>query len=342
MNIANNKKAGSQNMTIRKIAEDLNLSTSTVSRALSDNYQISSATKKRVKKYAADINFTVNKFASGLRDGKTQTIGVVVCSIDSSFITQIINGIYDHCSDTGYQFLVMQSRGSFEREQNCVKMLVDNRVDGLLISPSFNSTDLTYLKNIQATGLPVVLFDRISDQIHTHKIAIDNSGGAFKVSEYLLDRNIKRTLVINCKEDVFLSRERLSGFLEAMKYRGLEQREELIAHCDPSNPEVLQAELTKLFTENFVNHQHAEAIFTTTDSFTTTAIKVLNKLGLEVPLAGFCNSDLADIFSGHPTTIYQPAYELGTLAAKQLLSLIKNKEEDFETLYLPTKLIVRS
>lgn len=331
-----------QNITIRKIAKELNLSPSTVSRALSDDYQVSKATKKRVLRYAEEIRYTVNKLASGLRNGKTKTIGVVVCSIDNSFISQMINGVYDHCNAIGYQFQIMQSKGSFEDEQSCVRTLVDNRVEGLLISPSFNSTDLTYLKKIQESGFPIVLFDRISDQLVTHKVAIDNFGGALKAAQYLLDQNKKRILVVSCSQEVFLSRERLRGFTDALKNRNVLQNEELIIYCDPTDPNAMEEKLKEIFIENFVTAKKADAIFTTTDSFTIAAIKALTKLNLKVPVAGFCNSDLADIFTGQPTTVYQPAFELGKLGAKQLLSMIKCRKEYFETVYLPTTLIVRN
>ncbi len=332
-----------KNITIKHIADELNLSTSTVSRALSDNYQVSIKTKKLVREYASAKKFTINKFAKGLREGKTKTIGVVVCSLDNAFMTQVINGIYDSCKELGYQFLIMQSRGSFEEEKHCVNMLLDSRVDGLLISPSFSSIDLTYLIDIQQSSFPIVLFDRISQQIKTHQVAVDNFNGALLAAKHLIDKGIKRVLAISCQNDVYLSKERLSGFVEAMRKQNLEEDSCIIENCDQTNALQLQEQLENIFKRTFVEDQKAEAIFTTTDSFTTIAIKALNKLKLDIPIVGFCNSDLADILLGKPTTVVQPAYELGKLACKQLMTLIKNEnKQEFETIYLPTKLVERS
>lgn len=329
-----------KNVTIKQIANELNISVSTVSRALSDNYQVSAKTKELVKRHASEKEYRVNKFAKSLREGKTMTIGVVVCSIDNSFMIQVINGIYDSCKEFGYQFLIMQSRGSFEEEQHCVKMLLNNQVDGLLISPSFNSVDLSYLSTIQEMGLPIVLFDRISEQVKAHQVAVDNFNGASLAAAHLINKGIKRVLTISCQNDGLLGRERLNGFVHNM------QEEEgaccLIEYCDQTSVLHLQEQLEDIFKRTFINEQKADAIFTTTDSFTTIAIKVLNKLSLDIPIVGFCNSDLADILLGQPTTIVQPAHELGKLACKQLMSLIKNNNhQEAETIYLPTKLVVR-
>ena len=332
-----------KSITIKQIADQLHVSTSTVSRALSDNHQISLGTKKIVREYATKKGYKVNRFAKGLREGKTNTIGVVVCSIDNAFMIQIINGIYDACKDLGYQFLIMQSRGSFEEEKQGVNMLLNSQIDGLLISPSFNSTDLTYLSDIQENGLPIVLFDRISQQVKTHQVAVDNFNGAFLAAKYLMDKDIKRVLAICGQNDVLLGRERLNGFLAAIQKQNFEAENCLIEYFDQANTLQLQDQLEHILRKTFIEGRKAEAIFTTTDSFTAIVLKTLNKLKLNIPLVGFCNSDLADILLGKPTTVFQPAYELGNLACKQLLSLIKsNNKQAFETIYLPTKLVERS
>ncbi|WP_162926572.1 LacI family DNA-binding transcriptional regulator [Pedobacter chitinilyticus] len=325
-------------ITLRQIAEDLNLSISTVSRALSDNYQISAETKKRVVNYAAEKHFTVNRFAKGLKEGRTNTIGVVICSIDNAFITQLLNGIHDYCNTVGYQFMMMQSRGCFKTEQNCVRQLADYGIDGLLISPSFNSTDLSYLSVLQNQGMPIVLFDRISEQLKTHQVAVDNFNGAYAAGNEMLERGLKSVLIIGCKQDVLLSSQRVNGFLVAMQSDLSHHC--IVEECDASDPKLLEEYLRTIFLANLVLEKKVDAIFTTTDSFTTAAVKVLHRLGIKIPLVGFCNSDLAEVLPGSPTIIRQPAYQMGELASKQLMALIKRGgKDDFETIYLPTILI---
>lgn len=324
--------------TLRQIAKDLNLSISTVSRALSDNYQISAETKKRVVSYAAEKRFTVNRFAKGLKEGRTNTIGVVVCSIDNAFVTQLLNGIHDYCNTFGYQFMMMQSRGCFDAEQNCVRQLADYGIDGLLISPSFNSIDLSYLSKLQQQGLPIVLFDRISEQVKTHQVAVDNFNGARTAGDEMLKRGLKRVLIIDCKQDVLLSSQRVNGFLAAMQADLGHHC--IVEECDASDPKLLDEYLRAILFANLVQEQKIDAVFTTTDSFTTATVKVLHRLGIKVPLIGFCNSDLAEVLPDSPNIILQPAYQMGELACKQLMALIKSGgNDDFETIYLPTILI---
>jgi len=325
--------------TIKQLAEELQLSTSTISRALSDNYQISQKTKEKVKRYATERRYTVNRYAKGLREGKTKTIGVVICAIDKPFMAQVLNGVYDSCNQEGYQFLVMQSKGSFTAEKECVERLLHNGIDGLLISPSFNSFDLSYLAEQQAKGLPIVLFDRISQQIKTHQVAVDNFLGARTSVEYLLRKGMKKVLVIGCLDEVWLSRERVDGFLNAMNELAPNEHTCKVVNVDPTHKEQLMLQLEQIFIESLKNDSQFDAIFATTDTFTTTTIRCLNKLQINIPLIGFCNSELSDLLIGNPTRIVQPAYQVGMAAVKQLLELIKDPNQtNFETIYLPTKL----
>ncbi|WP_113663229.1 LacI family DNA-binding transcriptional regulator [Pedobacter nanyangensis] len=325
--------------TIKQLAQELQLSTSTISRALSDNYQISQKTKERVKRHAMERRYTVNRYAKSLREGSTKTIGVVICAMDKPFMAQVLNGIYDGCNQAGYQFLVMQSKGSFNAEKECVERLLHNGIDGLLISPSFNTFDLSYLVEQQAKGLPMVLFDRISHQIKTHQVAVDNFLGAQTSAEYLLKKGMKRILVIGCLEEVWLSRERVDGFLSTMEQLAPGKHLCEVVNVDPTCKEQLTQQLEKVFVKHLKEQHQFDAIFATTDTFTTTAIRCLQKLRIDIPLVGFCNSELADILLGNPTRIVQPAYQVGMAAVGQLLELIRHPgQTDFETIYLPTKL----
>lgn len=325
--------------TIKQLAKELQLSTSTISRALSDNYQISKETKERVKRYAIERRYTVNRYAKSLREGNTKTIGVVICAMDKPFMAQVLNGVYDGCNEAGYQFLVMQSKGNFAAEKECVERLLHNGIDGLLISPSFNSFDLGYLMEQQAKGLPIVLFDRISRQIKTHQVAVDNFLGAQTSAKYLLDKGMKRVLVIGCLEEVWLSRERVEGFLSTMNLLAGNEHECEVINVDPTHKEQLTQQLEEVFAKQLKSSSQYDAIFATTDTFTTTTIRCLNKLQITIPLIGFCNSELSDILIGNPTRIVQPAYQVGMAAVGQLLQLIKHPDQtDFETIYLPTKL----
>ncbi|RZJ91377.1 MAG: LacI family transcriptional regulator [Chryseobacterium sp.] len=329
-----------EKITLKQIAKELKLSTSTISRAISDDYQISKLTKEKILAHVSVRGYRVNRFAKALRQGKTMTIGVVICSLDNAFMVQVINGISECCKEMGYQLLIMQSRGSFEEEKNCLSMLVDSRVDGILISPSFNTTDLTYLVALQEKGIPIVLFDRINEQLKTHQVAVDNFNGGVLAATNLTNKGFDNFLVLSCQNDIFLSKERLKGFLKTLNRLDIPEENCVTENCDQTSTLQLEGQLEGIFKKIFKGDSKVEAIFATTDSLTITALKVLKKLSLEVPIVGFCNSDLAGILIGKLTTIVQPAQELGMLACHQLISIFGGNEVlKYQTMYLPTRVV---
>src|SRR5688572_30238314 len=172
--------------TIKDIAKALNLSTSTVSRALRGSYEISPETKKLVLEYAEKINYRPNPIAQSLKKGKSRSIGVVVSEIANNYFSQAINGIESIAYSRGYHVIITQTHESSAREVVNIQHLVSRSVDGLLISLSSETVDVTYLKELHEKGLPIVLFDRITDEIATHKVVANNYQGAFNATEHLI------------------------------------------------------------------------------------------------------------------------------------------------------------
>jgi LacI family transcriptional regulator len=338
-------KKMSNPITLRDISKALNLSISTVSRALTDSYQIGDKTKKKVLAYAKEHNYVPNRMARGLKEGKSRSIGVVVCSIDNNFVAQMLDGIDSYCTANDYQLIIMQSKESFEQEKACVNLLYAGGIDGLLISPTYQTTDFEYLKNLQKAGLPVVLFDRLSDKIETHKVAADNFKGAYNATLHLINNGFKHIAHINSNTKLSMATERFEGYKKALADAGLAYEEELVKFLDTTKADNLNENLAEIIAQ--LMHTKTDAIFTATDKLSTKCLVLLNNLGYQVPkdvaLIGFSNTDLADALNPSLSTIYQPCFEIGSLAAKQLLSLINGKtKEPFETVLLPTKIQVRS
>lgn len=333
-----------QNITLRDIAKVLNLSVSTVSRALTDSYQIGDKTKKLVLEYAKAHNYVPNRMARGLKEGKSRSIGVVVCSIDNSFVSQMLDGIDQFCTANDYQLIIMQSKENFEQEKSCINLLYAGGIDGLLISPTYQTTDFEYLKQLQKDGLPIVLFDRLSEHIDTHKVAVDNFNGAYNAVAHLIKNGYQTIAHINSESKLNLTTDRFEGYKKALSDHNIAYNEDLVKFCNTNSlNESLEISIKQLMSLA----KKPNAIFTATDQISTKSLAVLNQLNYKIPqniaLIGFSNTDLANVFNPALSTIHQPAFEIGNLAAKQLLSLIEHKTEVvFETILLDTELQSRA
>lgn len=335
------------NITLRDIAKALNLSISTVSRALTDSYQIGEKTKQEVLAYAKEHHYVPNRMARGLKEGRSRSVGVVVCSIDNNFVAQMLDGIDTYCTAHDYQLIIMQSKESFEQEKACINLLYAGGIDGLLISPTYQTTDFDYLKSLQHAGLPVVLFDRLSKHIETHKVAADNFKGAYEATLHLINNGFKNISHINSDTKLSMATERFEGYKKALADAGMPYQANLVQFFDTTTADNLNQNLEQVIQKLMTAEIKPDAIFTATDLLSTRCLALLNKLGYKVPvdvaLIGFSNTDLADALNPSLSTIHQPSFEIGSLAAKQLLSLIDGKFQDpFETVLLDTQIQVRA
>lgn len=337
------------NITLRDIAKALDLSVSTVSKALHDSYEIGVDTKKRVMDYARENQYRPNRMAKSLKEGKSGSIGVIICSIDNNFVMQMLDGIDTACADAQYDFIIMQSKESFEREKACVDQLESRGVEGILISPSVETRSFEHLKQLQGMGIPVVLFDRLSDQIETHQVGSDNFAGAYDATKHLIDNGHNRIAFLNVDTSLNIASERLAGYLQAIKERKLAAPpSRYIIHCDLSSKTAIQESVFTAINELMSAPQPPTAILTATDQLTIRSLQVLRQLGYQVPddvaLVGFSNTEFADVLATALTTVRQPAYEIGKAATEKLLELLKRKqfEHDFESTKLPMKLEIRS
>src|SRR5436190_4747165 len=173
-------------VTIKDIARALGISTSTISRALRDSYEISPKTKQLVLDCAEKLNYRPNPIALSLKERRSRSIGVVVCEIANNFFSQVIDGIESIAYDRGYNVIVSQSRESYDREVIDLQYLASRSVDGIIISLSVETTDLSHITSLQERGMPIVLFDRINNEINTHKVIVDNYKGAYEATEHLI------------------------------------------------------------------------------------------------------------------------------------------------------------
>jgi LacI family transcriptional regulator len=332
-------------VTIKDIAKALGISTSTVSRALRDSYEISPETKQLVLDCAEKLNYRPNPIALSLKEKRSRSIGVVVCEIANSFFSQIINGIESISYDKGYNVIISQSHESYEREVMDLRYLASRSVDGLLISVSTETNDISHLKALHEKGLPIVFFDRITDEIDTHSVIVDNFKGAYEATEHLVHNGYKNIAAIANSEFLSITTERLAGYREALLTNGITPNDSYIKHCFYGG--MIFSEIEEAVNRLMTLKIKPDAIVTMSDKLTSGCLKTLKRRGLNVPddiaLVGFSNSDLAELINPPLTVVRQPAYEIGRDATELLLQLIESKRpiKQFEKRVLTPELQIR-
>jgi LacI family transcriptional regulator len=333
-----------ESATIKDIAKALNLSTSTVSRALRGSYEISADTKKQVLEYAEKINYRPNPIALSLKERRSRAIGIVVSEIANNFFSEAINGIESIAYNCGYHVIITQSHESQERERVNVEHLASRGVDGLLISLSSESVDISYIKELHEKGLPIVFFDRITNEIETHKVVANNYLGAFHATEHLIYQGFKKIAHITSSPYLSISQERLNGYKAALEKHGLAFNESLVKYCNHGG--MIVAEVEDALNSLYKSKTKPDAIFAAGDRLTLVCFSILKTMKqkkFEPGFAGFTNTKVGDLISPALTVVRQPAFEIGQTAIELLIQMIESKRPvtEFETRVLETNLIIR-
>ena len=331
-------------VTIKDIAKELGISTSTVSRALRDSYEISAETKKLVVECAKRLDYRPNPIAQSLKERRSRSIGVVVSEIANNYFSQAINGIESIAYSRGYHVIITQTHESYEREVINMHHLASRSVDGLLVSLSSGTQNLDHIKELHNKGLPVVFFDRVTDEIKTHNVVANNYLGSFHATEHLIYQGYKQSAHITNAPELSISKERLDGYKYALEKHNIPFNEKLVKHC--AHGGMKEDEIEKAVKELFSMKIKPDAIFTASDRVTIASLKAVKNLKKKIPnlgFTGFTNTNFADLFSPTLTVVRQPAFEIGQAATELLLGLIESKRpvEVFETKVLETELIIR-
>ena len=331
-------------VTIKDIARALNLSTSTVSRALRGSYEISPETKQLVLEYAEKINYRPNPIALSLKERRSRSIGVIVSEIANNFFSQAINGIESIAYNSGYHVIITQSHESQEREKVNVQHLAARGVDGLLVSVSSESEKVGYLVELHEKGLPIVLFDRVTTEIETHKVVANNYLGSFHATEHLVSQDFKKIAHITSSPHLSITKERLRGYKDALEKHKLPVDERLIRYCPHGG--MIKQEVEDALDALLQGTNRPDAIFTAGDRLTTVCFGLLKRMKpkrAELGFTGFTNTQLGDLFAPTLTVVRQPAFEIGQSATELLIRMIESKRPvtEFETKVLETNLVIR-
>jgi DNA-binding LacI/PurR family transcriptional regulator len=331
-------------VTIKDIAKELGLSTSTISRALRDSYEISPETKRIVVECAERLQYRPNPIALSLKEKRSRSIGVIVCEIANAFFSQAINGIESIAYSRGYNVIISQSHESFQRELTDLDYLASRSIDGLIISVSSQTENMDHLRRLHTRGLPIVFFDRITEELSTHKVICDNFKSAYNATVHLLEQGYTRIAVLVTAAHLSIAQERIAGYKQALLDYNIEPADEYIRTCEAGgfiHNEVERETLALLDLK-----PRPDAIVGLSDKLTVGVLRILKNKHIRIPediaLLGFSNSDLTELLNPSLTTVRQPAFEMGEIATDLLIQLIESKRptKDFQRQVLETELIV--
>ena len=282
--------------------------------------------------------------ASSLKQGRSYSIGVVVCEVANSFFSQAIDGIESVAYRKNYHVIIAQSHDSYEREVANIQHLANRAVDGLLISMSAETKDFSHILKLHEQGLPIVFFDRMIDAFNTHTVTTNNREGAKQATLSLIDRGFRKIAHLANAPHLSITTERLEGFDEALKERNVPLNESLIRYCHHGGR--IQEEVENA-VQYFINlPEKPDAIFVASDRLSMGCLSAYNKLApkeMHPAVAGFSNSDVLDLLQPGFTCVRQPAFKMGQLAMEMLIQLIESRYPvyDFESVVLDAELIAR-
>lgn len=330
-------------VTITDLARELNISPSTVSRALNNHPAISEETKKAVTDLSIRLNYKPNLQALNLLKKKTNTIGVVIPDLTSYFYSSIITGIQDFFNPLGYNLILGQSNESYEEERKIIQTFASVRVDGILIAPASHTINTDHLKELVNDHMPLVIFDRDCEELHVDKVFVNEYSGAFQAVEYLIQSGCKNIAHLGGAPTTSTSRHRKQGYLDALEKHHIPVREELIVICEGFSPEDGASAARKLLSLN----ELPDALFAVSDSIAIGAMYMIKEAGIEIPetisVVGFDDILYSSYFKPSLTTVWQPVYEMGILSARILAKRIDHPAEDckprVETLF--PELVIR-
>ncbi|WP_215225834.1 LacI family DNA-binding transcriptional regulator [Echinicola shivajiensis] len=330
--------------TIKDIAKALNISSSTVSRALKDYPGISKETKEKVKELAKKLNYRPNAVALSLRKSKSSTIGVIVPEVVHFFFSTVISGIEEVAYANGYNVILLQTNERLEREKAAIETMITNQIDGLLVSYSKETVNFEHFQKLMDYNYPIVFFDRIPDLKNTINVTVDDFSGAYEATKHLIEQGYKKIVHLAGPKNLKISKDRQEGYTKALTEANIPIREEWIIPCPKGTPEESEEICLKLLQAG----DRPNAVFASNDIAAAGAMKAAKSLGLKIPndfgAVGFSNWQFSSMIDPPLSTVSQPGFDMGEKAATLLLKMIDNESEEVfkpKTEVLGTAVIIR-
>lgn len=320
-------------ITLKDIAKEFDVSTSTVSKALNDSHEISTETKERIKAYAKYYNYKPNSLALKLRNQKTYVIGVIIPEIVHHFFSSVLRGIEEYANSKGYNVMVCLSNNSLEKEQLSIETLLEGSVDGILVSVTHETQQkesYEHLRTLLKDKFPLVLFDNIAEELNCDMVTIDDEGGAFKATEYLIKKGCKRIALLAIPEYVRIGHLRRQGYIKALNKHHIIVDKSLIV--DFGLDDDIQEHIKPLFQSK---DEYPDAILATNgEIYASAAMQMAKEKGLNVPedisIITFTDGLLSKYSSPPLTALVQHSFEMGKQAVELLINRIENIDSEIE------------
>lgn len=324
-------------VNLKYLAEVMNVSVSTVSKALRNSYEISEETKKNILQKAQELGYNPNPYAGALRNNKTKTVALIVPELTNNFFIQVIGGAESVAQERDYHILIYNTMDSTEREVAILNHLQNGRVDGVIMSLASTTNNYEHLNQLILSGVPIVFFDRICHEIETAKVITDDFASAFNATEHLIQSGCKDIAYISLSEHLSMDNKRKQGYLEALNKHEIKEDPERIVKCN-TDEKVNYAKIKKLLK----GPKRPDGIFASVEKFALATYYAAKELKIRIPedLKVICFSNLrtAPLLSPSLTTVTQPAFEMGAQAATVLFKNLDKKR----TLLQNENIIIKS
>lgn len=337
-------------VTLKQIAKELDVSISTVSKSLRNSLEIGEETRLKVQAFAKFYHYKPNNIALSLKNRKTKTIGIIIPEIVHHFFSTVINGIEHIANENGYSVIICLSDDSFDKEVLNMEMLANGSIDGFIMSLSKETQqkkDFHHITEVINQGMPVVMFDRVTDDIQCDKVIIDDASAAFDAVQSLIDKGRKKIALVTTVDYVSVGKLRTDGYTKALLENGLPFDESLIIKIE--NVDNCEITIAKLLEEKAI-----DAVLAVNELFAVTTIKTAHKMGIKVPqdiaVIAFTDGIISKYSTPSITTVTQNGIEMGNIAAKILIDRLEaehdeneddEEEETYTTTVIETHLIER-
>ncbi|AEE19418.1 MULTISPECIES: LacI family DNA-binding transcriptional regulator [unclassified Dokdonia] len=335
-------------LTLKLIAKELDVSISTVSKALRDSAEISEDTRQKIKAFAKLYNYKPNNIALSLKNRKTRTIGIIIPQIVHHFFTTVIRGVEQMAREHNYNVIITLSNNDFDKEVLNMELLANGSTDGFILSLSketMQKDDFRHLTEAIDQGMPVVMFDRIVDEIPCDKVLIDDREGAKLGVNHLIRTGCKKIAIITTDDYITVGKLRTKGYIEALESAGIKIDTDLILKLDAIDD---LNDKTMARIKHFLKGKDIDGVFTINEIFAVTAAKYIMEAGKSIPndvgIVSFSDGELSKHFVPSLTTVSQHGEQMGRKAAELLINKLERPEEEIEeytTAYIETSLVER-
>lgn len=329
-----------KDVTIYDIAQKLNISAATVSRALNDNPVINKNTRDKIQQVAKEMGYRHNTLASNLRKQQSNTIGILLHEVNSNFVTSVLAGIEKITTLEGYDLLIAHSAENGTREIANARNLLNKRVDGLIVSLALNTKNIDHFEPFFTRKIPVVFFDRVPRNTACTKVVIDNFKAGYEATSELIKQGCKKIAHITADLTRNVYNDRLEGYKAALKENNIAFTDDMVEICTLDKEDTIEA-VNKLLAKQ------PDAFFITNDFAAAVGIEELHKKGIRVPediaVFGFNNDVLGSLITPKLSTIDYPGIEVGETAANELMQLMRSKQKKqvSKTVLVPSEMMVR-